>query len=107
MPGLDDERERRTSVYAKVAAVRGERDEFRSRVREGSIDLVDIVAEAEQSDVLATMKLLPLIEVIPDVGKVQSRRALAAVGLEDTVLVQDVDPDLWPELGVLLVGPRL
>ena len=107
MPGLDDERERRASVYAKVATVRSERNSFRSRVRERSADLVDIFTEAERSNVLATMKLLPLIEVIPDVGKVQSRRALAAVGLEDTVLVQDVDMDLRRELGVLLVGPRL
>jgi hypothetical protein len=107
MPGLDDESEQRASVYAKVAEVRGERNDFRSSVREGSADLVDIFTAATSSDVLATMKLLPLIEVIPDVGKVQSRRALAAVGLEDTVLVQDVDVDLRVDLGVLLVGPRL
>ena len=69
--------------------------------------MVDIFTEAERSDVLATMKLLPLIEVIPEVGKVQSRRALASVGVEESVLVQDVDVDLRAELGVLLVGPKL
>lgn len=107
MSGPDDESEKRASVYAKVAAVRSERNEFRSRVGEGTVDLSDIFTEAEQSDVLATMKLLPLIEVIPEVGKVQSRRALASVGLEDTVLVQDVDVGLRAELGALLVGPKL
>jgi len=107
MSGHDDESDRRASVYAKVAAVRSERNDFRSRVREGSVDLVDIFTEAERSDVLATMKLLPLIEVIPEVGKVQSRRALASVGVEESVLVQDVDVDLRAELGVLLVGPKL
>jgi len=83
----------REAAYAHIAAVRSAWAGYKQRVIDGDLSYDEIFAIAEQDPVLATMKLLPLIESIPEVGKVRSRRALDACGIGEAVTVADVEGD--------------
>ena len=74
-------------VHQKAAAVRAHRDAIEARVEAGELSLAALFAGAGEDAVLAETKLLGLVESIPDIGKVQSRRAFESVGLAETVRV--------------------
>ena len=97
----------RAVVLAKIDAVRTRRAEVLDAVRSGATDYEGIFELANSDPAIATMKLLPLIEALDGVGKVQSRRALEVVGLEETVLIRAVDGDVRADLARSLFGPRL
>jgi len=75
------------SVHQKAAAVRDHREAIEARVSAGSLSLHALFEESGDDPVLAETKLLGLVESIPDIGKVQTRRAFEAIGLAETVRV--------------------
>lgn len=97
----------RNVVLDKIAAVRARRDEVRTQVESGAVGYQDIFDLGAVDPAIGTMKLLPLIESIEGVGKVQSRRALAALDLPETVLVESVGRPVAVRLGELLFGETL
>jgi len=74
-------------VHQKAAAVRAHREAIEARVEQGELSLAELFVGADEDPVLAETKLLGLVESIPDIGKVQSRRAFESVGLAETVRV--------------------
>lgn len=97
----------RVDIFDRIARVRAARDELRKHVRAGAVSFDEIFEKAEHDSSIATMKLLPLIESIPEVGKVQSRRALAALSIDETIRVCDVPASAHSDLLDLLRGERL
>lgn len=104
---LTDSDRARQEVLERIAAVRSARETVRAGVRSGDVSYDDIFTKAAENPAIADMLLLPLIEVIPDVGKVQSRRALESLGLDETILVRDLPPSRRTPLHRLLIGDRL
>lgn len=82
------------------------RDAFVDRC--GGLSLADVRAELERErdvlparevDRLAELRLLPVMEAIPACGgKVASRRLLAGAGLDEDVVLGDVDATQWEAL---------
>ena len=94
-------------VFDRIAAVRARRAEIHAAVVSGDLDYEGIFEVAGDDQVIASMKLLPLIESLDGVGKVQSRRALEALDLPETVFVAQVDDRARERLYALLTGVRL
>lgn len=80
----------RAALIDRLAGVRAHRDEFVGLVESGSISLDQIFTKAAHDPVVADTKLLGLLQALPDVGKVQSRRALEQLGLHDHIKVGSV-----------------
>lgn len=81
-PKLTDEQ--RQAALAKAAVVRRERAELKERLKMGSITLVELLEQAEDSDTIAKMKVLSVLESLPGVGKVKARRTMDTIGIADT-----------------------
>ncbi|MGI9608145.1 MAG: hypothetical protein ACR2P0_18585 [Acidimicrobiales bacterium] len=86
-------------VFERIAAVREHRGLAVDRVRSGELSLDGLFAEAAVDPVLSSAKILPFIEVIPEIGKVRSRRALAAAGIDEAALISAVDGVAHGRLG--------
>ncbi len=80
------------SVHQKAAAVRDHREAIEARVSDGTLTLHELFEESGADPVLGETKLLGLVESIPDIGKVQTRRAFEAIGLAETVRVAATSP---------------
>ena len=83
----------RSAAFDAVTRTRRARADFEAAVEAGEFDLDGIFARAAADPVISTMKLLPLLEALPDVGKVSSRRALEAAGIAETARAGAVDTE--------------
>ncbi len=81
----------RSAAFESVAHTRAARSTFEEAVERGELDLEGIFARGDMDPVIGTMKILPLLEALPEVGKVSSRRALEAAGIAESARVGAVD----------------
>lgn len=93
-------------MYEQIAQVRSARSAYKQRVIDATLTYDSIFAEAANDPVLADMKLLPLIESIPEIGKVRSRRALESCEIAETCKVGSFDADTQEALREALGLPR-
>ena len=77
-------------LFEKAASVRAQREAFLSEVEAGAVPLEAVFARASEDPVVATMKVLGVIEGHPDLKKVQTRRAFEELGISEGAHVQDV-----------------
>jgi hypothetical protein len=95
---------RRDDAFSAAARTRELRAEYRAEVEAGTDDLETIFARADRDPVIGSMKLLPLLEALPEVGKVRSRRALGAAGIAETARAGSVDAARRSALGDALAA---
>jgi len=77
----DDERR---AALVKAAAAREARAALKAEVTAGEIDLSEVFARADDDDVVANIKVLTLLEALPYVGKIRSRRMMAELGISES-----------------------
>lgn len=70
LPQLTDEQ--RQAALAKAAAARKARAELKERLKRGGTTLKQVLADAENDDALAKLKVSALLEALPGVGKVRA-----------------------------------
>lgn len=75
--------EQRAENLAKAARVRRERAELKDKLKMGLITLPELLARAEDDDVVAKMKLVAVLESLPGVGKVKARRMMEEIGIAE------------------------
>lgn len=76
--------EQRTAALEKAAAARRERAELKEKLKMGSVNLRELLAMAENQEVVAKMKVLAVLESLPGVGKVKARRIMEEIGISET-----------------------
>ncbi len=87
----------RLAVLAKAQAVRERREQIERSLEAGELALAEVIAiEASSSDddevlIVTTTKVLPLLEAVPHMGKVTSRRLLARLDIEESVIVAGLE----------------
>lgn len=79
-------------LFARIDAVRTHRNEFLAEIEAAPLACADIFERASVDPIISTMKVLGAIEALPDVGKVQTRRALEQIGVTEDSLIGDVPP---------------
>ena len=76
--------EQRTAALEKAAIARRARAELKEKLKLGSINLSELLAQAENDDIVGKMKVLAVLESLPGVGKVKARRTIEAIGISET-----------------------
>jgi hypothetical protein len=80
-PELTDEQRRQ--ALAKAAEARRVRAEIKEELKSGSLDLAGLLERADGDLVVARMKVLSVLESLPRLGKVKSRRAMEEIGISE------------------------
>lgn len=73
----------REAALAKAAHARTVRADLKGEVAAGCVDLPEVFRRADEDEVVANIKLLTLLEAIPNIGKIRSRRLLADLGISE------------------------
>jgi len=76
--------EQRKAALAKAAEAREVRAEVKDELRTGATDLDEVFHRAETDEYVARLKVLTLLESLPKVGKVKSRRLMASIGIAES-----------------------
>ena len=85
-PPLTDDARR--AALAKAVDARRVRAELKHALKAGELGLADVLARAESDEVVAMTKVLTILEALPGVGKVKSRRTMASIGISESRRVQ-------------------
>src|SRR4029450_1648067 len=75
--------EQREAALAKAAEARRARAELKEKLKMGSLTLNELLAQADDSDIVGKMQVLPVPEPPPGGGKVRARRTMAEIGIAD------------------------
>ncbi|MBC8364774.1 MAG: integration host factor [Actinobacteria bacterium] len=78
-PELTDEQRRQ--ALAKAAEARRVRAEVKEQLKAGSLDLAGLLELADADQIIAKMKVVSVLESLPRLGKVKSRRAMDEIGI--------------------------
>lgn len=89
-PPLSDEQRR--AALEKAAEARRVRAELKAELQRGAIDLAGVFRRAGSDEFVASTRILTVLESLPHIGKVRSRRTLAAVGISERQRVRGVGP---------------
>ncbi len=76
--------EQRQAALKKAAEARRARAELKERLKMGSLTLAELLTQAENDDMAGKMKVLAVLESLPGVGKVKSRRTMETFEISDT-----------------------
>ncbi len=80
--------EARTAALAKAAVARTARAELKTLLKMGSITLREALDRAPSDEVIAKTKVLTVLESLPKLGKVKSRRLMEEIGIAESRRVQ-------------------
>lgn len=75
-----------------AARCRREREAVRDRLATGSVGLADVLASADTDELVAPIRLLWVLESLPGARKVDTRRRLAALGLDGSTALGELSP---------------
>ncbi|MGQ0615508.1 MAG: integration host factor, actinobacterial type [Acidimicrobiia bacterium] len=76
--------EQRQAALEKAAAARRGRAELKEKLKMGSLELGELLDQADKDDIVGKMKVLAVIESLPGVGKVKARRTMEEIGISET-----------------------
>jgi signal recognition particle GTPase len=76
--------EQRQAALEKAAKARRDRAELKERLKMGSLNLRELLDQADGDDTVGKMKVVAVLESLPGVGKVKARRTMEEVGISDT-----------------------
>ena len=79
------------AMFEQIDAIRAHRAVFLTEVASGSLSLEDVFDRSAIDRVISTMKVLPAVETLPELEKVQTRRAFEEVGIAEDALVGHVE----------------
>jgi hypothetical protein len=87
-PPLSDEQRR--AALEKAAEARRVRAQLKADLQAGALSLTDVFARAEDDKVVADTKILVILESLPNIGKVRSRRTLEELQISERQRVRGV-----------------
>jgi hypothetical protein len=82
-PGSVEGQDTVALACSTARSLRVYRDWIIDEVTSGSMSMADLLEEADSDERLGTVKVVVLAQVVPGVGKVRSRRAMARLGIAE------------------------
>ena len=76
--------EQRQAALDKAAAARRQRAELKEKLKMGSTSLDEVMAQADNDDVVAKLKVVTVLESLPGVGKVRARKIMEELEISDS-----------------------
>ena len=92
-------------MFARAAEARDNARGLVEAVRSGEIDLDEAHRRADAEPLTGRVFAVKVYEAVPGIGKVRSRRTMAALGLDDDVSLASVPPDLRAEIARRFAAP--
>lgn len=89
----DSQTDQRGEAVAWATAARDKRHRCRVALRNGSMGLDDVLEQGVADELIARLTLLWVLESLPDAGKVATRRRLAELGLDGSMMLRDLDAE--------------
>ncbi len=86
LPKLSVEEKRR--ALQKAQEIRSQRAQLREQLKRGELSLRDVLNQAERDEVIGRMRVAYLLESLPQVGKVTTRKIMAEIGIHANRRVQ-------------------
>ena len=80
LPKLTDEE--KLHALEKAQRMRRQRAEIREQLKSGKITLQDVLSQADD-DVVGRMRVSYLLQSLPQIGKVTSRRIMEEIGIHE------------------------
>ena len=74
----------RRAALAKAAEARRVRADLKARLKDGSLTFRALLSMAENDELVAGTKVLTVLESLPGVGKVKSRRTMERIGIAES-----------------------
>jgi hypothetical protein len=96
--------EDRAAALAKAAEARRARSELKSLLKMGSISLREAIERTSSDEVIAKTKVLTVLESLPRLGKVKSRRLLEEIGIAETRRMQGLGENQKSKLLLAVEG---
>lgn len=81
-PELTDDQ--RKAALAKAGEARRARADLKEQLKQGVLDLPQVIAMAADNEIVAKTKVLAVLEALPGVGKVKARRLMEAIGISES-----------------------
>lgn len=79
--------EQKREALKKAQRMRSERAELRGQLKKGAISLEEVLAQSDD-EVVARMRVAYLIESLPQIGKVTSKKIMEEIGINQNRRVQ-------------------
>ena len=79
--------EERSKALQKAQQIRSKRMEVRKELKAGKLSLQDVLGAAE-NEVYAKMRVKYLLESLPQVGKITTKKIMEEIGIDDARRVQ-------------------
>ena len=76
--------EQRAAALAKAAVARRERAAAKNRLKYSQGSLADVIQEGRDNEIIGKMKVSPLQESLPGVGRVRARQIMDEVGISES-----------------------
>ncbi len=75
--------EQRSEALAKAAAARRQRAEMKELLRTGSLTLGEVFDRAETDEIVAGTKIVAILQSMPGLGKIGTKRLLEALDIAE------------------------
>lgn len=76
--------EQRLAALEKAANVRRERAEVKSRLKNSSASLAEVIREGQRNEAIGKMKVVDLLQAMPGLGKVKARNLMQRIGISES-----------------------
>ncbi|CAN5319499.1 integration host factor [soil metagenome] len=76
--------EQRLANLEKAAASRRERAEVKNRLKHSGASIVDVLAQGQENEVIAKMRVLDLLQAMPGLGKVRARQTMERLNISES-----------------------
>jgi hypothetical protein len=76
--------EQRRAALEKAAAARRQRAEVKERLKSGALTLPELFAAADRDEILGKLKVVSMLESMPQTGKVKARRIMAELDISES-----------------------
>ena len=92
MPVPDLDPQARREALAKAAEVRQIRAQVKQMLKTGEVTLAEVLERSRTAEPLAKMKVSELLQALPNVGKVRSRRLMEELDIAPTRRLRGLGP---------------
>lgn len=97
--------EQRLAALEKAAAARRIRAEIKEQLKDERLTLTQLFERAGRDDVLAKLKVVSMLESMPNTGKVKARRLMRDLDISESRRIRGLGPNQRQKL-LEHFGPR-
>jgi hypothetical protein len=85
--------EERRAALDKAAAARRKRAEIKEQLKERRLTLAELFERSEHDDVLGKLKVVSMLESMPQTGKVKARRLMQELDISESRRLRGLGPN--------------